>query len=134
MSTREDRRGRLPQQLLDRELCVGALAQRVRTLLDERLDERPVLVQGGLLERGVFLERERKVGALFDLREQRAEGPEAEGPKGGEELRSAYGHACAYAVGGPSPLWQPGHQYAIRASSPCGHDSIGVPQRGHAWP
>ena len=35
---------------------------------------------------------------------------------------------------GSSPAWQPGHQYAIRLSSPCPHDLIGVPQRGHGRP
>ena len=34
-----------------------------------------------------------------------------------------------YAPAGLVPSWQPGHQYAIRASSPCGNERIRPPQR-----
>lgn len=118
MSAREDRRRRLAQQLVDGELRVGPLAQRVRPVLDERLDERSVLVQRRLCVGGVLLERERKLRPTLDVREQRAEGAEAESPQRRVELRSAYDHNCAYAVAGSSPFWHAGHQYAMRASSP----------------
>ena len=36
-------------------------------------------------------------------------------------------HAVNYARRGSSPAWQPGHQYAIRLSSPCPHERIVVP-------
>jgi hypothetical protein len=39
-----------------------------------------------------------------------------------------------YSPGGPPPAWQPGHQYAVRFSSPCPRDRIGVPQRGQGRP
>ena len=134
MRAREDRGGRLAQQLVDRELRVGSRSQRVCAVLDERLHERAVLVERRLRVGGVLLEGERQLGAALDLREQRAERPEAESPQSVVQLRSAHGHDCAYAVCGSSPLWQVGHQYAMRALSPCGHDSIGVPQRRHACP
>ena len=81
-----------------------------------------------------LLERERELGTPLHLREQRTERPEAESPEGVVQLRSAHDHGLAYAVCGSSPFWQTGHQYAMRAASPCGHDLIGVPQRGHARP
>ena len=41
-------------------------------------------------------------------------------------MRGAHGHALRYSAGGPSPLWQTGHQYAIRAASPSGQERIGL--------
>ncbi len=90
MGAREDRRSRLALQLLYGELRVGPAAERVRTRFDEGLDERPVLVQRGLVVGGVLLERKRQLGAPFELREQRAERAQAEGPQGREQLRSAH--------------------------------------------
>ena len=89
--------------------------------------ERAVLVQRRPSERLVLLERERNV--LVDEQPERAE---REPAQGAIEVRSAHGHAVRYSAVGPSPLWQPGHQYAMRAASPSGHDRIGVPQRGHS--
>ena len=80
MGAREDRRGRLAEQLLDYDLRVGSLAQHVRAMLDERLDERAVLVERGLRVRDVLLERELQLGAAVDVAEQRAERPQAERP------------------------------------------------------
>jgi len=76
----------------------------MRARFDERLDERPVLVERGPVVRGVLLEGERKVGATVELLEQRAEGAEAKGPETVEELWSAHDHNCAYAVFGSSPF------------------------------
>ena len=110
MRLRVDGGGRLAEQLLDGELCVRPLSERVRAVLDERLHERAVLVQRRLGVGGVLFEGERQLGAALDLREQRAERPEAESPQSGEQVRSAHGHDSAYAVFGSSPLWQCGHQ------------------------
>ena len=122
---REDARRGLAAQLLEREPCVLALRERRRARLDERAHERAVLVQRRTSERLVLLERERHV--LVDEQPERAE---REAAQGAIEVRSAHGHALRYSAVGPSPLWQPGHQYAIRAASPSGHERIGVPQRG----
>ena len=43
-------------------------------------------------------------------------------------------HERSYARGGSSPAWHPGHQYAIRLSSPCPHERIRPPQRLHGRP
>src|SRR4051794_41576264 len=57
--SREDRRGGLTLQIVDRIACVGQPPQRRRLLLDERAHERAVLVQRRPLARRVLLERER---------------------------------------------------------------------------
>src|SRR2546422_214505 len=38
---------------------------------------------------------------------------------------------ASYAPAGSSPLWQPGHQNAVRFASPWPRERIGSPQRGH---
>jgi hypothetical protein len=58
----------------------------------------------------VLLEGEGQIRAALELGEQRTERPEAEGPQSGEQVWSAHGHDCAYAVAGSSPLWHVGHQ------------------------
>ena len=79
-------------------------------MLDEGLHERPVLVQRRLRVRRVFLERELQFRTALDVPEQGAERPEAEGPQGGVQVRSAHDHGSAYAAGGSSPFWHSGHQ------------------------
>src|SRR5262249_38516762 len=132
--TGEDRRGRLALQLLDREARIVAPRKPVRPRLDERTHERPVLVQRRPVERRVLLERERQLRAVVEVREQDSERAEAERAERAVEVRGADRHAFLYFAGGPSPLWQSGHQYAIRAVSPCGHDWMNAPQRGHGLP
>ena len=67
MCAREDRRRGLAPELVDGELCVGTSSQRVRVRLDERLDERSVLVERGPVVGAVLLEGEREIGAAFQL-------------------------------------------------------------------
>ena len=94
----------LDKKLVDRKLRVGSSPKRVRTRLDERFHERPVLVERWPVVGGVLLESERQVRAELQLLEEGAERAEAKGPETVEELRSAHDHNCAYAVVGSSPL------------------------------
>ena len=107
---REDRRRGLAPKLVDGELCVWTSAQRVRARLDERLDERPVLVERRPVVGAVLLEGEREVGAAFQLLQKRTERAEGKGPQGLMKLWSAHDHELTYAVFGSSPLWHSGHQ------------------------
>ena len=107
---REDRGRGLAAELVHRKLRVGSSSERVRARLDERFDERPVLVERRPVVGAVLLEGERQVGAALQLLEQRTERAEAKSPKTVEELRSAHDHNCAYAVFGSSPFWHSGHQ------------------------
>src|SRR4051794_14342495 len=125
---REDRRGGLTLQIVDRIACVGQPPQRRRLLLDERAHERAVLVQRRPLARRVLLERERHLRAALGR-----EGAEAERTGRFVEVRRAQ-HAVNYERRGSSPAWQLGHQYTVRLSSPWPHDRIGVPQRAHRRP
>src|SRR5262249_24771804 len=104
MRAREDCRRRLPHQLLDGELRIGALPQGVRPVLDVRLHQRAVLVQRGLRVRGVFLEGEGQLVAALDVGEQRAKGSEAESSQRLVQVRSTYRHDFAYAAAGSSPF------------------------------
>ena len=96
--------------------------------LEKAADERPVLVQRRPAERLVPLEGEGQV-----LVHEEAERGQREAAQRAVQVRSAHGHAVRYCAAGPSPLWQPGHQYAIRAPSPRGHERIGAPHRGQPW-
>jgi hypothetical protein len=135
----EDRGGRLTLELVERVDGVRELREGVGAVLEEGLHEWPVLVERGAPRALMLLEREREVATLVELAEHRGERPEAERPEGLVEMRRA-DHASAYAPGECSPFfglgpgWQLGHQYAVRLSSPCPHDSIGVRQRGQGRP
>jgi len=76
----------------------------------------------------VLLECEGNLGTALG-----GERREAEAAHGLVEMRRTK-HAVNYERRGSSPAWQPGHQYAIRLSSPCPRDRIFVRQRGHALP
>ena len=118
MGVREDRRGRLAAEVVDRVARVGQAAQRRRLLLDEAADERPVLVERGPAAGRMLLEGERQLGAALG-RECR----EAERAQGLIEVRCAERHRSDYAARGLSPTrserpgrragspgWQAGHQ------------------------
>ena len=110
MCAREDRRGGLAPELVDGELRIRTSAQRVRARLDERLDERSVLVERRPVVGAVLLEGEREVGAAFQLLQKRTKRAERKGPQALVKLWSAHDHELTYAVFGSSPLWHPGHQ------------------------
>ena len=110
MCTREDRRCGLAPELVDGELCIRTSSQRVCVRLDERLDERSVLVERRPVVGAVLLEGEREIGAAFQLLQKRTERAESKGPQGLVKLRSAHDHELTYAVFGSSPLWHSGHQ------------------------
>jgi hypothetical protein len=107
---REDRGGGLTAELVHRELRVGPAAECVCAVLDERLDERAVLVQRRPVEGGVLLEGERQLGAALELHKECAERTEREGPEGRIQLWSTHDHDFDYAVLGSSPVWHRGHQ------------------------
>ena len=62
---REDRRGRLALQIVDRVARIREAAKRRRLLVDEAADERPVLVERRTVARRVLLERERHLRAAL---------------------------------------------------------------------
>jgi hypothetical protein len=101
---REDRRGGLVLQVLDRVARIGQAAQRRRLLLDERAHERPVLVQRRAAASRMLLEGERDLRAALG-RERR----EAERAQRLVQVRGA-NHVSCYAPGGSPPFWHPGHQ------------------------
>ena len=68
---REDRRGRLAAQVVDRVPRVGQPAQRRRLFLDEAAHERPVLVERRPAARRVLLERERQLRPALDRERRR---------------------------------------------------------------
>jgi len=107
---------------------VVAREEPVGVRLDEAAHERAVLVQRRAAVRPVLLEGEREVGAV-----EGRERAEAETAKRVVEVRRTHG-ASLYALGSLPPFWQPGHQYAIRAASPCGSERIAAPQRLQARP
>ena len=99
-----------------------------RALLDERAHERPVLVERRAAGVLVLDERDRQLGAVVELAEEVREGAEHEAAEGRVEMRSARSHAYGLRAPGriscqarpaAGPRWQPGHQYAVRLSSPC---------------
>jgi len=82
VSAREDARGRLAAQVVHGESRVLAGGERGCARLEERTDERAVLVERGTPELRVLLEGEREVGAAVELRAEHAEGSEAEATEG----------------------------------------------------
>ena len=126
---REDPRRRLARRSSSARRASSRFAKLGRARLEEPAHERPVLVERRTAERFVLLERERQV-----LVDEQAERGEREAAQGAVEVRSAHGHRVRYFAAGPSPLWQPGHQYAMRAASPSGHERTVSPQRGHGRP
>ena len=115
MRPREDRGGRLALELVERHLCVLEGRDRVRAILQEGADERPVLVERRAACGLVLLEREREVTPVIQLVEHRRESAQAERAQRVMEVRLP-GHPFAYAPGRCSPLfgsgpgWQVGHQ------------------------
>ena len=107
MGAREDRRGRLALQLLERDQRVVAAAQPRRALLDERAHERAVLVQRRPARVLVLDERDRQLGAVVQLAQQERERAEHEAAEGELELRSANGHASGYAPPRRNPVSAP---------------------------
>jgi hypothetical protein len=137
----EDRCGRLPAQLLDRQLRILAREQPPFALLDVRPHQRPVVIEGGAAGRGVLLERERQLDAGVELAREEAERAEAEGAQRSAEVRGARGHAQGYSLRACSPCsaagaggWHSGHQYAVRFASPRPRERIAAPHRGHGSP
>ena len=129
---REDRRGRLAPQLVERDRGVLPFRELRAASVHVRPDERTVLVQRRTAARAVLLEGERDLRAVLDLLGEEAKRPQAEGPEHAIEGRRP--HTPRYALGGSSPLWQAGHQYAVRFSSPRPRERISPPQRGHPRP
>src|SRR5205814_7281409 len=78
MCAGENRRSRLAPKLGDRELRIGAFLQRRAPLLDERAQQRAVLVQRGPLRPTMLLEGERNLGAGVHFTRERGEAPQAE--------------------------------------------------------
>jgi hypothetical protein len=137
MRLREDPRGGLVLERGERLLRIVPTAEAVGTGLDERANQRTVLLERGPVRAGVLLERDRDVRARLQVPAELEEGTETKGPQGVEEIRGAKagGHAHPrYAPRGSVPAWQAGHQYARRAFSPCGHERIAAPQRGQGLP
>src|SRR5262249_7153594 len=83
----EDRRGRLAGELLEGESRVGQLLEPVRPGLDERTDERPVLVERRPARRRVLLEGELESRASLLLERELGEGAETEQAQGAIEVR-----------------------------------------------
>ena len=92
VGAREDRRGRLALQLLDRDQRVGAVSQAGRPLLDERAHERAVLVERRAARMLVLDEGDGQLGSVIELAEQERERAEREAAKSKLELGSANGH------------------------------------------
>ena len=107
------------RELLQRELRVVEPPQLLRAVFDVAPRPRAVLVERRPAGRGVLLERERERRVGLRLAVEVGERAEAVAPKRLVELGRADCHVFSYFPGGASPLWQPGHQYAIRLSSPC---------------
>ena len=131
---REDRRGGLTPELVDGELCIRTSSQRVRVRLDERLDERSVLVERRPVVGAVLLEGEREVGTAFQLLQERTERAKRKSPQGTlravERARSRV------------DLRRLRFLSSLTLRAPVGHagvvalrpDLIVVPQRGHGRP
>src|SRR5213078_4404980 len=113
---REDRGGRLALQLVECDSRVLALLQPVRAHLDERPDERLVLVERRPSVRAMLLEGERQVGAFGELRQQRPERAETEAAQRVVEVRRTHGHASVYAAAPNPPLCR----FRADASTPVG--------------
>ena len=128
----EDPRRRLAQQVGDRVLDVDPREEPLGPRLDEAAHERPVLVERRPAVRAVLLEREGEVDAVLEIPREDGEGAEAEAAERVVEVRRA--HPSSPTTAEPPPTWQPGHQYAVRAFSPCGAERTMPPQRGQARP
>jgi hypothetical protein len=100
MGSREDRGGRLALQLLERDQSIVPTAKPRGALLDERPDERPVLVEGRAGPMLVLDERDGEVGAVVELAEQERERSKDEAPQGRVEVWSSRSHATVYAFDG----------------------------------
>ena len=95
---REDRRCRLPSQVVDCVAGVGQPTQRRRLLFDEAAHERAVFVERRALTRRVLLEGERQLGAALG-RECR----ETERAQGLIEVRCPMRHGASYEARSRSP-------------------------------
>ena len=131
--TGEDPRGRLAQQVGHGVLDVDAREEALRARLDEAAHERAVLVKRRTTVGAVLLEGEREVHAVLELAREDGEGAEAEPTERVVKVRRAH-PALLRRRRAPSYFWQPGHQYAVRACSPCGAERTTPPQRGQARP
>ena len=137
MGLREEARGRLVLQGGERDVRVIPPAEPLGPRLDEGADKRPVLVGGRATGRRVLLELDGQVGSLLELRTEVEERTQAEGAQRTQKMRcpgSRGGHAGGYAVALAVPAWQAGHQYAVRAWSPCGRDRMRPSHRRHGSP
>ncbi len=104
MRTGVDRGGRLAGELLEGDERVLAPAQPVGALLDERPDERPVLVERRAVTAVVLLEGEGKgLAGLVELAEEVREGAERERTQRMVELWRARRHGDRYRADGPIP-------------------------------
>src|SRR5581483_9118568 len=112
---------------------VEPLEEPVGARLDEAAHERAVLVERRLPVRRVLLERERELAAAVELADEDGEGAEAEAAERVVEMRRAHSQDH-YDGGGLPPTWHCGHQYAVRALSPCGAEPMPAPRRGQARP
>src|SRR6185436_5226904 len=93
---REDRRGRLSAELLERQPGVLAGGKLVLAWLDERANEWLELVQRRPAALDVLFEGERELGALLELTPEQDERPEREPAEERIEMGCAHGHASGY--------------------------------------
>ena len=103
---REDRRGRLALQIVDRVARIGQPAQRRRLLVDEAAHERPVLVE----RRSARASRapRTRTGPARRARRRTPRGRRRAGTRRGAERAAPRGAVTRR--GGSSPAWHPGHQ------------------------
>jgi len=92
MSAGEDRSCRLALELLERDQRVVPAAKPRGALLDERADERSVLVEGRAAGMFVLDERNGQLAAVVELAQEIRERTESEPAKGRIEVRSANCH------------------------------------------
>src|SRR5258708_9056054 len=100
MSAREDRRGGLAAQLVERDQRMVAAAEPRGALVDEAAHERSVLVQSRPVLLTLLVEREwQPASALVELTQQERERAEDEAPQDELEVWRAHGHTSRYAAG-----------------------------------
>ena len=108
---REDRRGGLAQELVEREPRVLASCQLVRARLDERAHERPVLVERRAAERWRCSSNANGSSSpSSSARPRKTNAPRQKLAESDVQLRSADRHGSAYAAGGASSClaaWAP---------------------------
>ena len=92
MSAGEDRRCGLPLELLESDQRVVPAAKSRGALLDERADERAVLVEGRAAGMFVLDERNGQLAAVVELTQEIREGTEGEPAERRIEVRSANCH------------------------------------------